>query len=68
MNELINEIETNIRELMINLDKTKMQNKAAAKRARLSSLALEKKLKEFRKRSVHEVVGMNIGVHNEPSV
>lgn len=57
MVELITKIADTTASFMSDLEKyAKLGNKAAGKRARKTSLELEKLYKEFRKRSVHESV------------
>lgn len=58
MVELIEKISTLNASFMANLEQfAKQGNKAAGLRARKVSLELEKLIKEFRKRSVHETCG-----------
>lgn len=55
MKALIKKIRQTIHGLMHDLEKFEQGNKTAGQRARKASLELEKLLKEFRKRSVHEM-------------
>lgn len=54
MKELVNDIKVEVEKMLEDLEKGTNGVKAAARRARVSSLKLEKMLKEYRKKSLNK--------------